>query len=155
MPMRTVDEKTPDALRRKITAVLGEPIALRQTLLDNVEQLASHARGGKRQPDFGFGIQHEFARIGFDPPQRRVLSFCLSRLECGHRAGQLVEHCGHFQRRFGALYLGRNANGICHLLRGRGRADQARWTKASMTFLSPACSKLMSSRLSSILRIVP
>jgi len=46
MPMRTVDEKTPDALRRKIAAVLGEPIALRQTLLDNVQEPAAGAGGG-------------------------------------------------------------------------------------------------------------
>jgi len=27
------------------------------------------------------------ARIGFDPPQRRTFSVCLSRLECRNRSG--------------------------------------------------------------------
>jgi hypothetical protein len=67
-PMRAVHKKSPDAQGRKGAAIFGEPVALRQSLFDDIIQPAAGTSRGKRQPDFDIRIESGRARISLDPP---------------------------------------------------------------------------------------
>ncbi len=102
LPMRTVDEETPDPQRWKGAAVFREPVALGQPLFDNPNEPAAGGGGGEGKANLQLRIQHRRARIGLDPPQRGALG----GLECRYRTGQLVERRGDRKRRIGAFNLG-------------------------------------------------